>query len=123
MSVLHSLYYGNLNPADRPYAPNSTSADFRNLLKQQAEVGDCLNTYTDAQVQKWFFSYCELQAKISAAEQEELFAAGEACRTQYAENLILRRIFTFSPLSGVSPTAVSKAKIHPYSLHFRCKAV
>lgn len=94
MSVLHSLYYGNLNPADRPYAPNSTSADFRNLLKQQAEVGDCLNTYTDAQVQKWFFSYCELQAKISAAEQEELFA--------YAFRLGARMYReTFAPRDGV----------------------
>jgi len=47
----------------------------------------------------------------------------EESRTQYVENLFLRRLFTFSPLSGVSPTAVLKAKIHPQFLRFRCFAV
>ena len=44
-------------------------------------------------------------------------------QNQYAENTPARRFFTFSPLMGVSTSAVSKAKTHPRRTHFQCSAV
>ena len=44
-------------------------------------------------------------------------------RTRYAENAPVLRLFPFSPLMGVSTSAVSKAKIHPRRRHFQCYAV
>ena len=59
---------------------------------------------------------------MSGCRTEVLPLAAEN-RIRYAENAPARRFFTFSPLMGDSPSAVSKAKTHPRRKHFQCKAV
>ncbi|MGN0562150.1 MAG: DUF6809 family protein [Candidatus Fimenecus sp.] len=72
-AILKNLFYGNLVPADRAYASTNAAKALRQDVQKQNDIAEQLVRCADERVRDLFETYCELQAQISSAEQEELF--------------------------------------------------
>ncbi|MDO4154739.1 MAG: hypothetical protein Q4E21_07815 [Clostridia bacterium] len=92
--ILKNLYYGNLAPADRAYAPTNAAKALRQDVQKQNDIAEQLAQCADERVRALFETYCELQAKISSAEQEDLFIYAFRLGAQWCGEVFLPRTDT-----------------------------
>lgn len=89
-SVLKNLFYGNLSPVDRAYAPTPSAQVFQSKLEKQNEIAKQLESRVDAHSLALFQAYCEKQAEISLDEQEELFIYAFRLGAQWTREVFCR---------------------------------
>lgn len=73
LSILRAFYQGNIKPVDRDYQQNENSKQFRVWLQEQNEINDQLTAFLNAEQFAMFREYCDLQARMDVAIQEDLF--------------------------------------------------
>lgn len=73
LSILKEFYQGNIKPVDRDYQQNENSKQFRAWLQEQNEISRQLTEFFNAEQFAMFRKYCDLQARMDVAMQEDLF--------------------------------------------------
>lgn len=72
-SVLEEFYRGNIKPVERTYQSGENSKQFRALLQEQNEIHNRMTEIFNAEQFALFRKYCDVQARMDVAMQEDLF--------------------------------------------------